>query len=150
MNTNKKAIDSNILCYAYKDQNLAKREKALQLLVTEKPYVSHFVLFEFLHQLHKNPNRRNGNKNYCDSSRLSKRDSLNLLLKLIEEVLRVMPISQDIYHKAKFLINQNDFQLADSLIVADSLLNGCSVLYSEDMCTGMNVDKKLKIINPFL
>jgi|GEM_PF-1913796 len=150
MNTNKIAVDSNILCYAYKNQDVAKREKAIQLLVEEKPYVSHFVLFELLHQLHKKSNKMSGNNNYNEHLKLPKRDSINLLLKLIEETLCVMPISLDIYHKSKFLISKNDFQLADSLIVADSVLDGCDILYSEDMCTGMNVDKKMKIVNPFL
>ncbi|REC61508.1 hypothetical protein DRF65_15055 [Chryseobacterium pennae] len=30
------------------------------------------------------------------------------------------------------------------------ILNDCTILLSEDMCDGMIVDKKLKIINPFL
>ncbi|MFT3903073.1 MAG: PIN domain-containing protein [Niabella sp.] len=150
MNTEKVTIDSNILCYAYRDENLTKQERALELLVEKKPYVSHFVLFEFLHQLHKNSGNKKSNENYREHSKLPKKETIRLLIKLIEEGLRVMPISPDIYHKSNFLINRNDFQLADSLIVADSVLNGCTVLYTEDMCTGMIIDEKMKIVNPFL
>ncbi len=38
----------------------------------------------------------------------------------------------------------------DSLIVAASLLDGCSALYSEDMHHGLVINDQLTIINPFL
>ncbi len=36
----------------------------------------------------------------------------------------------------------------DSLIVASAINSECSILYSEDMQDGLQVHKKLKIINP--
>jgi predicted nucleic acid-binding protein len=38
----------------------------------------------------------------------------------------------------------------DSLIIASALENDCSVLYTEDMHHEQLIEKKLKIINPFL
>ena len=37
----------------------------------------------------------------------------------------------------------------DSLILATALLSGCEILYTEDMHHGLQVEKKLRVINPF-
>ena len=37
----------------------------------------------------------------------------------------------------------------DSLIISSAIENGCSILFSEDLQDGQNIDDKLKIINPF-
>jgi len=36
------------------------------------------------------------------------------------------------------------------LIVASALENNCSILYTEDFQNGQIIEKKLKIINPFI
>jgi predicted nucleic acid-binding protein len=38
----------------------------------------------------------------------------------------------------------------DSLIIASALENGCKILYSEDMHHNHLIEKKLRIINPFI
>ena len=40
-------------------------------------------------------------------------------------------------------------QFYDSLIIATALENNCSVLYSEDMQHGFEIENTLTIINPF-
>jgi len=37
----------------------------------------------------------------------------------------------------------------DSLVIATALLNGCDILYSEDLHEGQLIEDKLTIINPF-
>ena len=38
----------------------------------------------------------------------------------------------------------------DSLILSSAIENGCGEVYSEDMQHGQEIEKHLKIINPFL
>ncbi len=38
----------------------------------------------------------------------------------------------------------------DSIIVATSLIEDCTILYSEGMQHGILIDDRLKIINPFI
>ena len=42
------------------------------------------------------------------------------------------------------------FSLYDSMIVSSALQFGCTILYSEDMQHGQEIDGQLVITNPFL
>lgn len=44
---------------------------------------------------------------------------------------------------------RHSFSYWDSLIVAAALDAGCTILYSEDMQHGQEIDDRLKIVNPF-
>lgn len=81
---------------------------------------------------------------------MEKKEITKLIIKVISEL--VYPLSQhsDIYNYANFLTQKYNYGLSDILVISDSILNNCSILLTEDMCNGMIVDKKLKIINPFL
>jgi predicted nucleic acid-binding protein len=48
-----------------------------------------------------------------------------------------------IHHKYKY-------SFYDSLIIASALENDCSILYSEDMQHNQLIEKKLRIVNPFV
>ena len=61
-----------------------------------------------------------------------------------------MPVNQNCLEKAESLIHQYDFQIFDAIIVATALENNYDTLYSEDMQHELIVERKLKIINPFL
>ena len=47
------------------------------------------------------------------------------------------------------LIEKYQYSYWDSLLLASSLENKCSIIYSEDMQHEQIIEKKLKIINPF-
>jgi predicted nucleic acid-binding protein len=42
------------------------------------------------------------------------------------------------------------FSSWDSLIIASALENDCKILYSEDMQHNQLIDRKLRIVNPFV
>ena len=44
----------------------------------------------------------------------------------------------------------SNYSLYDALIISSALEANCSILYSEDMHHGHCIDKRLKIVNPFL
>jgi len=47
------------------------------------------------------------------------------------------------------IAQRTGYSVYDSLIVAAAIRAGCSTLYSEDMQHGLNVERRLRIINPF-
>jgi predicted nucleic acid-binding protein len=136
MDIDKIAIDANVLLYAYDNRDVHKQDRAIEILL-KKPFVTQLVIFEFMKVLERKFKRE-------------KREITKLTIKLLTEL--VYPLSQhsDIYNYAHFLIQRYNYGLSDILVLSDSILNNCSVLLSEDMCNGMIVDKKLKIVNPFL
>lgn len=136
METAKIAIDTNVLLYAYDDKDSHKQDRAIEILL-KRPYVTQLVIFEFM-------------KVFERKFKKEKNEITKLTIKLLKEL--VYPLSQhsDIYNYAHFLVQRYNYGLSDILVLSDSILNSCSVLLSEDMCNGMIVDKKLKIINPFI
>lgn len=135
MNIDRIAIDTNVLLYAYDNRDLNKQDKAIEILL-KKPFVNQLVVFEFIRVLER-------------KMKMEKKEIARLTIKVLEEL--VYPLSQhsDVYNYANFLTQRYNYSLSDILVLSDSILNNCSVLLSEDMCNGMIVDKKLKIINPF-
>ena len=51
--------------------------------------------------------------------------------------------------KGSNLRKRYGFSYWDSLVVACALLAECTVLYSEDMQTGLRVEDQTTIVNPF-
>lgn len=136
MNIGNIAIDTNVLLYAFDNEHLKKQDKAIEILL-KRPFVTQLVLFEFMKILERKWKK-------------DKKEVMKLTIKILNEL--VSPLSQhsDIYNYAHFLTLKYNYGLSDIFILSDSILNDCTILLSEDMCNGMIVDKKLKIINPFL
>jgi predicted nucleic acid-binding protein len=61
---------------------------------------------------------------------------------------RVVSLDENVFLKASDLRNRYSLSYWDSMIVAAALEASCSVLYSEDMQSGLLVDQSLRIINP--
>lgn len=62
---------------------------------------------------------------------------------------KVVPTELTAMQKGSDLRERYGFSYWDSLIVACALLSGCTVLYSEDMQTGLQVEDQTTIVNPF-
>lgn len=132
----KSSIDTNILIYAYLNDDLDLKKRAIEILNQEELYISHFAFCEFLHYL-----------KVC-----AKKDKKDLL-KFGNELLMEIPLninSRDTYLYAYNLLIKYDFQFPDSIIIADAILNNCKIFYSRDMQHNQLIDKKLRIINPFI
>jgi predicted nucleic acid-binding protein len=61
----------------------------------------------------------------------------------------VVEVSQGLLVKASALREQYSFAFWDSIIVSSALHAGASVLYSEDMQSGLVVENRVRIVNPF-
>lgn len=130
----KYSLDTNILIYAYEKTNSIISEIAIDL-IRQEANISNYAYQEFLFNL-----KEKG---------LLKSEISKMGIELLN-ILNLNSIDKDTYRYAHFLMGRHNFQLGDSIVIADAILNGCNVLYSQDdMGHHDLVDKKLKIINPF-
>ena len=134
-NNSKYALDTNILVYALDIVDCMFPEIAIAL-ITPEAYISNHVFQEFLFQLHK-------------ARRIEKRKTFKLALKTLN-IMKLSSVNKDTYRYAYHLMTKYGFQLSDSIIVSDAILNNCNILYSRDMQHNQKVDNKIIIINPFL
>jgi predicted nucleic acid-binding protein len=136
MTTSEKcAVDTNILIYLHDDNEIHKKQVAIDIL-RKKPVMPSQVISEYLNVL----------------KRLTKEPKLRLIehCLITMEDCQIVSTNIELVKKAKDLIIRYYFQLYDSLIVAAALISGCGSLYSEDLQHNFLVENRLRIINPFL
>lgn len=75
-------------------------------------------------------------------------DEIAETVRTIRELCRVEPLTEDTYDAAVQLASQHALSWYDAMIVAAAQLAKCSVLYTEDMRSGLALDQ-LKLVNPF-
>lgn len=129
-------LDTNVLIYAYSNDDPIKKQKALDVCSIEDAWISTQVLTEFI-----NIFRRKIGLSWPE------------LVVVLEELSSNFPVHSNDSQTIKQAIQLADrYQLSwyDSLIVSAALECTCSVLYSEDLNNGQLIDGKLTIINPFL
>jgi predicted nucleic acid-binding protein len=129
------AIDTNILIYLYDESDETKRSIS-ESLILDIPVIGSQVISEFL-----NVTKR--------LLKLPKHELMEKAAKLFSGC-EIHPMNQITIIKAKELIVKYDFQLFDSLIVASALQANCTILYSEDLQHNLLVEKRLRIVNPFI
>jgi predicted nucleic acid-binding protein len=76
-------------------------------------------------------------------------EAIEDILAVVREICRVHPLTVETHERALAIARRYGFSFYDALIIASALLAGCSVVYSEDMQAGQQVDRKLKIQDPF-
>lgn len=128
------ALDTNVLIYNHNMEDVDKRTIA-QKLLTMHPSISGQVISEYLNVMKR-------------SFPIAKMDLMDLCTQWIEKC-SIQPVDISTLKMAKRLIQRYDFQIFDSIIVASAVEAGCDVLYSEDMQHNLEVEKQLRIINPF-
>ena len=77
-------------------------------------------------------------------------DEINELLMLIQSICPVRPLTLQTHEKGRFIAERYNLSVYDAMIVAAALLEGCKILYSEDMHHDLPVENQLYIHNPFL
>jgi len=129
-------IDSNVLIYAYSEEEL-KREKALGIIKMNESIISIQVINEFVNVVKKKFNKENDE-----------------ILKALEEIEEQFIVWENFnLYLAKRAINLNEkynYSYYDCLIIAAALEAECSTLYTEDMHHNHLIENKLRITNPFL
>ncbi len=62
----------------------------------------------------------------------------------------LVEIDDGIHEDAVRIMKRFGFRIFDALMVAAALKSGCSIFWSQDLQSGMLIDDRLQICNPFL
>lgn len=136
---NKCFLDTNLLIYAWDNTELDKKNSIISFLNNIKansfPVISTQTLGEFYNVAVKKIG-------------LTKDQTYVIC----EEYSKIFPVyeitTENVLHAMKISKN-TQFSYWDSLILAMAIDTGCSVLYSEDLNNGQEIEG-LKIVNPLL
>lgn len=129
-------IDTNILIYAFLENEKEKHDKALELLSRSRGkevFVSTQVLSEIYAGLSKNGIEHNAIEKYL----LEIDESMNIHIIDFETIKRCLALKK-----------RYNYSYWDSLILASSIESGCSILYSEDLQDGQIIEKTLTLRDP--
>lgn len=129
-----KFADTNVIVYAV-GKDSAHRAIARQI-ITDGVIVSAQVINETVSVLTRKQN----------ASLVVAHEIAGSLLDLCDTV----PVDAQTIRKAIELASRYQLSHWDSLIVSAAILAGCEILYSQDMQHGQVIDKRLKIVNPFI
>ncbi len=131
-------LDSNIWLYALTDQDEEHKQKAGNLIKKNQKRIclSTQVINEVCLNL-----KRKSSFNETEISRLISSFYLNY---------EIVELNQEVLLEASELRTKYSFSFWDGLIVASALTANAEILYSEDMQNDLQVENKLKIVNPFL
>ena len=129
-------FDSNIIIYVYSKDEHEKKLIAENLLLKNNCFVSTQVLQEISNVLRKK---------YKTEWKKIKEAIVE-----IENVATIKVNHQETIKEALSIAEKTKYSFYDSLIIASALEAECTILYSEDMQHNQLIEKKLRIINPFL
>lgn len=128
------AIDTNIAVYVFSEDG--RNATALGLLEAG-PKISVQLLNEFAFVAHR---KRNEPWPAIE-------ESLGIISRM---AYSLRPVGEDVHKRGLAIAQRYKLRFYDALLVAAALLDGCRVLYSEDMQHGLVIDDTLTITNPFL
>ncbi len=127
-------IDINVVVYSF-DKDASKKTKAIEI-IEQQPVISSQVIIESL--------------NVCIKKlKLPKEVAFKNGMYLMQ-YCQYRTIETTTFIKAFDIAERYGYSHLDSLIIATAFEANCKILYSEDMQHNQIIDKKLRIINPFL
>lgn len=130
-------LDTNIIIYAFSEDEVEKQSVALKLLdrQDDNVLISKQVINELSNILLK-------------KFKLSSNQVEDAILEL-DTIVNIADFGLSTQIKALHIKDKYNLQFYDSLIIATALENRCTILYSEDMHHDLLVENRLKIVNPF-
>jgi predicted nucleic acid-binding protein len=134
MKTDRPFFDTNVLLYLLSEDN-AKADRA-EAIIALGGIISVQVLNEFASVA-----SRKLRMSYAE---------IRDVLGTVRAVCQTQALTADTHDRGLNIAERFGFSLYDSMIVSSALQSGCTVLYSEDMQHGQEIDGQLGVINPFL
>ena len=134
----KSFLDSNVWLYALTEQDETRKEKAADLIEKHKERICFST--QVINEVCLNLKRK---------SAFNEQD-VSLLIESFYLNYEIIELNREILLKASDLRERYNLSFWDGLIAASALFADAEVLYSEDMQNGLLIEKKLRIINPFL
>ena len=129
-------LDTNIFVYLYSEDEPEKQSVALKTFDKIHCVTSTQVLNEF-----------------CSVCLRKLGMSSSEVLQSVNEIIEnceLCNINIDTIQSALLLHNKYGYTYYDCLVLSSAIYSGCKYFYSEDMQHNQLIERKLKIINPFL
>ena len=76
-------------------------------------------------------------------------DAAESFLYLVQDQVIVVPLTIETHERRLEICRRYRISIYDGMIVAAALLAGCDTLYSEDMHSGLVIENRLRVVNPF-
>jgi len=134
-------LDTNIIIYSFDHQDEGKREISRALIADglekRNTSISYQVVQEFI-----NVSTRKFEK------QLTKEDCRMFIEQVLHPIWHVYP-SKELIFSALNISEKWKYSFYDSLIIASAIEASSTVLYTEDLQHGQQIDN-VKIVNPFL
>ncbi|CAM3861311.1 putative nucleic acid-binding protein [Kerstersia gyiorum] len=130
----KSFLDSNVVLYLLSG-DASKADRAEALLKTS-PLISVQVLNEVTH--------------VCVRKLKMSWDEIRQFLELVRSFCKVVPLTEKIHDRARWIAEHHQLSFYDSCIVAAAAGSSCLTLYSEDMNHGQTFEENVTIQNPFI
>lgn len=125
-------LDTNVVLYLL--DGAAKADTA-EALLAQRPRISVQVLNEALVNC-----RRKAGMSW---------DEAGEFLAGVRGLCTVEALTVETHDIGRAIAERYGLSVYDAMIVAAALLAGCTTLYSEDMQSGLLVERQLRIVNPF-
>ena len=129
-------VDTNILIYSYSTTEIDKRKTSLDILSGPGVVLNTQVINEFIWVMQRK---------YAIDLKY-----LHQVVKNLYASYTIGIIDREVIEKALIITGKYGYSYWDSLILAYAIENQCDLVYTEDLQHGQVVEKKVKIINPFL
>ena len=131
-------LDTNIIIYAYSEDEPKKQKIANNLLekYAGRTVISTQVINELSNTLFR-------------KFKLTA-DELKSVISELNDNIEIVNFSLETQLKGIEIKEKYKLQFYDSMILATALENSCQVLYSEDMQHKQIIEQSLQIINPFV
>jgi predicted nucleic acid-binding protein len=127
-------FDTNVVVYLLSGDQ-AKAERA-EMLIEEGGTISVQVLNELA--------------NVARRKQALPWNELRLFLSTVSSLLDVRPLTKELHDIGLALAESHKLSIYDAMIVAAALEAECETLWSEDMHHGLMIERRLRIINPFV
>jgi predicted nucleic acid-binding protein len=134
MKTDKPFFDTNILLYLLSIEN-SKADRA-EVIISKGGMISVQVLNEFASVAFRKLGMA-----YPE---------IREILDSIRAICQIQPVTIETHDLGLDIAERFGFSLYDSMIVSAAIQSECSILYSEDMQHGQDINAQLVITNPFL
>ena len=129
-------IDTNVFVYLYSEDEPGKQSVAFNLFEQAHCVTSTQVLNEFC--------------SVCLRKLGMSSNGVSQSVSEIVESCELCYIDMAVIQNAIYLNNKYGYTYYDCLVLASAILSDCKYLYSEDMQHNQYIERKLKVINPFI
>jgi len=68
----------------------------------------------------------------------------------IRSLCSVVPLTIETHDRGMLVAQRYGLSVYDATIAAAALVAGCDTLYSEDMQSGLLIERQLRVVNPFI